>query len=379
MKILVLNAGSSSVKCWYADVAAPLPPEAPKPLWSAQLNPNSGAWIDALLAVLEPLWSIQPPQGIDIVGHRVVHGGSQYRQTTWITPEVREAIAGQEEFAPAHNRFELEAIRRIGALLGPRARQAAVFDTGFHSTLEPHAYVYPGPYEWLDRGVRRFGFHGISFQYAARRASQLLGRENARLLMCHLGNGASLAAVRGMKCLDTTMGFTPLEGLMMGSRSGSVDPGILIYLLRRAGAIESRSAAGDLDRILNQESGLKGVSGLSGDMREIQAAAAGGHPRAKLAIDIYIHRLCREAGGMIAVLGGLDAIVFTGGVGENSPAIREALCGQLAFLGIDLDPDKNAHPYLDQDVGSHGSSVRVLVVHAEEEWEIARECFLLAS
>jgi acetate kinase len=361
------------VKCWYADLAAPLPAEAPKPLWSAQLNLGSGEWMEAVLAALEPLWSIQPPQEIDIVGHRVVHGGSQYRQATWVTPQVCEAIAGQEEFAPAHNRFELEAIRRMGELLGPRVRQVAVFDTGFHSTLEPPAYVYPGPYEWLNRGVRRFGFHGISFQYAARRASQLLDRENARLLMCHLGNGASLAAVRGMKCLDTTMGFTPLEGLMMGSRSGSVDPGILIYLLRRG------SSAGDLDRILNQESGLNGVSGLSGDMREIQAAAAGGDPRAKLAFEIYIHRLCREAGGMIAVLGGLDAIVFTGGVGENSPTVREALCSQLAFLGVDLDPDKNAHPHPDQDVASDGSAVRVLVVHAEEEWEIARECFALAS
>jgi acetate kinase len=323
---------------------------------------------------MEQLRQIELPDEIDVVGHRVVHGGIEHRQTAWITPEVRAAIARQEEFAPSHNRLELAIIDYMAGALGEHARQAAVFDTGFHSTLEPPAYVYPGPYEWLDRGVRRFGFHGISFQYAARRASQLMGRENARLLMCHLGNGASLAAVRGMKCLDTTMGFTPLEGLMMGSRSGSIDPGILIYLLRHG-----RPDADSLDRLLNRESGLKGISGLSGDMREIQAAAAGGDPRAKLAFDVYIHRLCREAGGMIAVLGGLDAVVFTGGVGENSSAVREALCGQLAFLGVDLDPDKNAHPHLDQDIASHGSAVRVLVVHAEEEWEIARECFALAS
>jgi acetate kinase len=366
VKILVLNAGSSSLKCWYADLSGTSLSGAPTPLWSREIE-GDGA------ALMEQLRQIELPEEIDIVGHRVVHGGIEHRQTTWITPEVRAAIARQEEFAPSHNRLELAIIDHMAGVLGPRVRQAAVFDTAFHSTLSPPAYVYPGPYEWLDRGVRRFGFHGISFQYAARRASQLLGREDARLLMCHLGNGASLAAVRGMKCLDTTMGFTPLEGLMMGSRSGSVDPGILIYLLRRG------SIAGDLDRILNQESGLKGISGLSGDMREIQAATAGGNPRAKLAFDIYIHRLCREAGGMIAVLGGLDAIVFTGGVGENSAAVREALCGQLGFLGVDLDPDKNAHPHLDQDIASHGSAVRVLVVHAEEEWEIARECFALAS
>jgi acetate kinase len=370
------------LKCWFADLTAPLPLEAPKPLWSAQVQ-GRGDLIDSLGPALEKLWSphnknvkkiVESPREIDVVGHRVVHGGIQYRQTAWLTPEVRAAIAQQAEFAPAHNRFELEAIAQMDALLGPQARQAAVFDTSFHSTLEPAAYVYPGPYDWLDRGIRRFGFHGISFQYAARRASQMLGREDRRLLLCHLGNGASLAAVRGMTCLDTTMGFTPLDGLMMGSRSGSVDPGILIYLLRHQGC-----TADDLDRILNRDSGLKGVSGISGDLREIMAAISNDNPRARLAFDVYIHRLCREAGGMIAALGGLDAIVFTGGVGENSAPVREALCRRMAFLGIDLDPGKNARPQLDQDVASPQSRVRLLLIHAEEEWEIARECFALAN
>jgi acetate kinase len=367
MKILVLNGGSSSLKCWFADLPDEiLPSEAPRPGWEARVewNSNSGTAkiriktpsgatpeqelrVDAPAGVLEPVLKSLPAR-IDVVGHRIVHGGPVYRQPTLLTAEVRAAIAREIEFAPSHNRFELEAIRAVERLLGDKIPQVAVFDTGFHSTLSPAAYIYPGPYAWFEQGIRRFGFHGINHQYVSRRAAELLDR-SSRLIVCHLGNGASLAAVRDGKSIDTTMGFTPLEGLMMGTRSGSIDPGILIYLIRHRGY-----AAEQLDRVLNQESGLLGVSGVSGDMREIIGAMNAGNQRAKLAFDIYIHRLVREIGGMAAVLGGVDALVFTGGVGEHSAEVRELVCRQLAFLGA-----------------------RMLVIPAGEEWEIARECHTL--
>ncbi|HYM11741.1 MAG TPA: acetate kinase [Bryobacterales bacterium] len=405
MKILVLNGGSSSFKCWMGDVSGePLPIEAPPPLWEARadwsrhsgvaeirIRTAGGAAagkqmkVSSPVAVLEPvlesLWQgaarvIESPRQIDVAGHRIVHGGPAHRESTLLTPEVRAAIAQEVEFAPAHNRFELEAIETVDRVLGTAVPQVAVFDTGFHATLEPAAYVYPGPYEWLEQGVRRYGFHGISHRYATRRAAQILGREPAslRLIICHLGNGCSLAAVRAGKSIDTTMGFTPLEGLMMGTRCGSLDPGILIYLLRHRGY-----TADQLDRILNHESGLRGVSGLSGDMREIVAAMAAGNPRAQLAFDIYAHRLVREIGAMLAVLGGVDALVFTGGVGENCAPLRERACGQLGFLGLKLDLARNAGPPADVDIAAADSAVRVLVIRAQEDWEIARECYRLAQ
>jgi len=314
---------------------------------------------------------------IDVVGHRIVDGGPVYRESTPLTPEVRAAIAEQAEFAPAHNRFELEAVQTVDRVIGPDVIQIAVFDTGFHTTLEPAAYVYPGPYSWLEDGVRRYGFHGINHQYCAERAAAMLpGRDPAslKLIICHLGNGASLAAVRGGKSVDTTMGFTPLEGLMMGTRSGSLDPGILVYLIRHR-----NYTAEQLDRILNKESGLLGVSGISGDMRKIEQAMLAGNARAQLAFDIYIHRLLREIGGMLAVLGGLDALIFTAGVGENSVPVRKLVCDRLAFLGLKIDSSLNSQPKLDQDIATADSKVRVLIIRANEELQIAKECHRLLS
>jgi acetate kinase len=353
MRILAINVGSSSVKCWFGEASSP---DQVTERWQAHGPVDSPeALKDALPGMLDPLWSIAGPASeLDAVAHRIVHGGIAHRQTTWLTPEVRSAIATQAEFAPSHNRLELAAIDAVDRLLGDRSgRQIAVFDTAFHATIEPEAYVYPGPYEWIEQGIRRFGFHGISHAHASGRAAEILGRPLAelRLITCHLGNGCSLAAVRGGKSVDTTMGFTPADGLMMGTRCGSLDPGIPVYLLRHTGA-----AADDLDRVFNKESGLKGISGLSGDMREIEQEIAAGNPRAKLAFDMYAHRLCREVGGMLAALGGLDALVFTGGVGENCAPLRERVRGQLGFL----------------------PSLRVLVVKAEEEVEMARECSRLA-
>jgi acetate kinase len=373
MRTLVINGGSSSFKCRLDDLSdGPLPVAPPKPIWTTRIDWDQRS---SVAEVLEPaLKSI--PGSVDVVGHRIVHGGPVYRETTPLTPEVRAAIAKEIEFAPAHNRFELEAVRVVDQILGPGVLQIAVFDTGFHSTLAPDAYVYPGPYAWLEQGIRRFGFHGINHQYVSRRAAEILDADSLslRLIVCHLGNGASLAAVRAGKSVDTTMGFTPLEGLMMGTRCGSIDPGILVYLIRHAG-----STAEELDEILNRKSGLLGVSGISGDMRDIESAIDAGNYRAQLAFAVYAHRLVREMGAMLAVLGGLDAIIFTGGVGENSTRLRERVCGNFGFLGLQLDVAKNEQPTLDEDVAASDSRVRVLVIRAQEEWQIVRECQLLLS
>jgi len=311
MKILVLNAGSSSQKsCLYE--LAELPALPPEPLWQAEIDWSKKAGV-ALLKVeangsvleeeleatqtqtvtrmLDTLCSgktqvIAQLSDIDGVGHRVVHGGREYRESTLITPAVKTAIADLSVLAPAHNPASLEGIAAIEQVLS--VPQVAVFDTGFHRTLPQAAVVYPGPYDWYEQGIQRYGFHGISHQYCAQRTAQILGRDlkSLRLITCHLGNGCSLAAIRHGESVDTTMGFTPLEGLMMGSRSGSVDPSILIHLLR-----EKNYTVDQVDQMLNRASGLQGVSGLSSDLRQIVAAIDAGHPRAKLAFDVYVHRL----------------------------------------------------------------------------------------
>jgi acetate kinase len=316
-----------------------------------------------------------PESGIDLVGHRIVHGGRKFRATTRITAEVKAEIAKLAELAPEHTRLELDAVEAAEQALGLSIPQFAVFDTAFHSTLPEPARIYPGPYRWYEEGIERYGFHGISHRSASRRAAEILGAklDSLRIITCHLGNGCSLAAVQNGRSIDTTMGFTPLEGLMMGTRSGSIDPGILIYLVRRYGY-----QAGELDRILNEESGLKGLSEVSGDMRELLAAVVAGNDRAKLAFDVYAHRLCREIGGMLASLGGADVLVFTGGVGENCPSLREHVCRRFGFLGLQIDETKNTRATGDEDIATKDSSVRVLVIPAQEDWEIARECYELA-
>jgi acetate kinase len=273
-----------------------------------------------------------------------------------------------------HIRSELEGIKTVENLFGA-VPQVAVFDTGFHSQMPLSAAVYPGPYEWFEKDIRRYGFHGINHQYCAGRTAQLLGKSEAplKLVICHLGNGCSITAVDGGRSVDTTMGFTPLDGLMMGTRSGSVDPGILTYLMR-----QSQLDASGIDTLLNQKSGLLGISGVSGDMRDILAAIRGGHKRAKLAFDIYVHRLQSAIGGMAAVLSGMDALVFTAGVGENSPEVRAAVCGTMDFLGLRLDYGKNAARTFDTDISAPDSRVRVFVIQAAEDWAIAAECWKLA-
>ncbi len=393
MKILVLNAGSSSQKSCLYDVAADtLPASQPAPLWEAEtdgaqlkVTTSTGEKIEetlpdassgaALSHLLQTLWTgptqvIHRADEIDIVGHRVVHGGREYRVPTRITNAVKAAIHRLAPLAPSHNPAALAGIEAVEQLMGD-IPQIAVFDTAFHSNLPDEAAIYPGPYEWVNQDIRRYGFHGISHQDCATRAAQILGRDvrSLRLITCHIGNGCSLAAIQGGRSVDTTMGFTPLEGLMMGTRSGSVDPGLLLYLMREKGY-----DAGQLDHVLNQESGLKGISGLSGDMRDIATAITQGHERAQLAFDMYVHRLRSGIGAMIATLGGVDALVFTAGVGEHSAQLRAAVCQRFAFLGLTIASDKNESSPIDEDISRPESTVRVLVIQAQEDWAVAREC-----
>lgn len=426
MKILVLNSGSSSQKSSLFEVPADAPLDPPVPLWEGTIEWSSGETTpggrqavpaggqeneesettplqaaihvrtsrgadirertnaasrkQAIRQVLETLWSgetrvISGPSEISAVGHRVVHGGPKYKQPVRITPEVKEAIAQLETFAPLHNRAELAGMDLIDERLGS-VPQFAVFDTAFHSQMPEAAFVYPGPYDWLEQGIRRYGFHGINHQYCAERAAQLLNRDLAslKIVTCHLGNGCSLAAIRDGHSVDTTMGFTPLEGLMMGTRSGSVDPGILTFLA------SARGVSGQhLDKMLNMQSGLLGISGVSGDMREVEAAMNGGNARAKLAFDIFVHRLRSGIGAMIAVLGGIDALVFTAGIGEHSVAVRAAACDNFGYLGLKIDPAKNARVSPDGNISAGDSGAHVLVIHAQEDWAIARQTRQLLS
>jgi acetate kinase len=414
MNVLVLNSGSSSQKsCLYQLPDDSLPdslPEDPSAcFWEGKIewengktqfsiknsrgvskkdetsdgSNKEGSREAAVERLLHNLWdgeakAISSLSDIDVVGHRVVHGGPHYFDPTIVTGEVKSAIEKVSVFAPLHNRAELQGMEIVAKLLGP-VPQVAVFDTGFHQTMPLAAKTYPGPYEWFEQGIRRYGFHGINHQYCAERAAQLLRKtpDPLNLVTCHLGNGCSLAAIRGGQSIDTTMGFTPLEGLMMGTRSGSVDPGILTYLMR-----EKNYSGQQLDELLNQKSGLLGISGFSSDMREILAATKNDNDptkatRGKLALDIYIHRLQSGIGSMISVLGGVDALIFTAGVGENSPEIRSAVCNNLAFLGLTLNQDKNAQSPPDQDISTLNSKIRVLIIQAQEDWMIAKYCWKL--
>ena len=400
MKILVLNSGSSSQKIHLYDVGDTLPENSPVPAWEGriewdrghadvQIQNSQGVQIkeqfeaesrkQATEQLLNYLWNGPTPvisnaSEIDIVGHRVVNGGKEYEEPTLVTPGVRDAIERMEVFTPLHNRSAVEDIAIVHSKFGS-VPQVAVFDTAFHSHMLDASSVYPGPYEWLAQGIRRFGFHGINHQYCAERVAQLTGRNirSLKLVTCHLGGGCSLAAIRDGRSVDTTMGFTPVEGLMMVTRSGSVDPGILTYLMR-----EKHLDADQIDELLNKKSGLLGISGISGDMRQIESARKRGDARAALAFDIFVHRLRSGIGAMIAVLGGIDALVFTAGIGENSAAVRAAACANFEFLGVKLDPAKNVEPPADREISQPDSAVRIFVVCAQEEWALARDCWKLA-
>ena len=400
MKILVLNSGSATLKTSLYEITAASPDDPPPPLWEGLIEWNSPAATirtsspagkrlrdtvpvtsrrDIAERMLADLWGgpaspLKNPSEIDIVGHRIVHGGEKYSEPAFVTAELKDVVRRMSAFAPLHNPAGLEGIEIIQQILGG-VPQVGVFDTAFHRHLSDAAAIYPGPYEWLGRGIRRYGFHGINHRYCAQRAARLLGRDlnSLKLVTCHLGNGCSLAAIREGRCVDTTMGFTPLEGLMMGTRSGSIDPGVLTFLLR-----QDHLTAEQLDDVLNKQSGLLGISGLSNDMRRIVSAMNAGNARARLAFDIFIHRLTSLIGSMVAVLGGIDALVFTAGIGENSAEVRAATSANLKFLGVELDLAKNSRSVSDGDLSDADSRVRIMIIHAQEDWAIARDCWTLS-
>jgi acetate kinase len=394
MSILVFNAGSTSLKFGlFADPSCVL-------LASGSLDWANGDRHHALLTLrtaatssaqrrtvdvpddqaavcraLQALADSRPggahsPADIQVVGHRVVYGGAEFSESVLLDASVKQCIARWCELAPLHNVPALAAILATEVAL-PVARQVAVFDTAFFANLPPRVHVYPLPYAWYsDWGVRRFGFHGLSHQYCTGRAAEILRCDSAelRLINCHLGGGCSAAAIRGGVAVASTMGFTPLDGLMMATRPGTVDPGIFPYLERRHGL-----TVDDLNTAMNQQSGLLGVSGVSSDFSEVERAAQQGNDRARLAVDMFADRVRAAIGALAVGMGGVDVLAFTDRVGENSPTLRATVCQGLECLGLHLDPERNAANQPDSDLATPDSKSRILVIHTEEELIIARE------
>ncbi|MEM6611837.1 MAG: acetate kinase [Cyanobacteria bacterium P01_C01_bin.72] len=400
MLVLVLNAGSSSQKsCLYdldraADIAGQ---SSTKPIWSAHLDWTVAQSVGVLqvksndqqqeITVLEKDQALKTLLNtlvtgttkvlddlaeIELVGHRVVHGGAKYSQPVVIDAAVKQAIADLIPLAPSHNPANLEGIETMEEIL-PQVVQVAVFDTAFHCTMPEIAKIYPLPYKYYEQGIQRYGFHGISHQYCIQRVAQILQQpvESLKIITCHLGNGCSLAASSGGKCVDTTMGFSPLEGLMMGTRCGSIDPQIPLYLMQ-----EYDLAPESVNQILNQESGLKGVSGVAADLRTIIKAIDDGNMQAQLALDIYIYRLQKAIGSMVASLNGIDALVFTAGVGENSAIVRARTCLGLSYLGLQLSLAANNEQPQDINIAAANSQVQILVIKTQEDWAIAQQALL---
>lgn len=404
MNLLVLNSGSGSHKCSLFRFGDTLPAAPPEPVWKGVImatSPGNTAQelsltvecegrkpehqtlpsdlssrkrVEYLLNRLEEDKAslLKENTAIDAVGHRVVHGGTEFDRAVVVDAKVESVIQRLAAFAPLHNPVNLEGIQVAREQLGSKIPQIAVFDTSFHRTLSEAASTYPGPYDWLKRGIRRYGFHGTSFRWASGQAARLLQRENdpaLRLIICHLGGGCSLAATIGGKSVDTTMGFTPMDGIAMCTRSGALDPGILLFLMRENPDIDQ------LEKTLDRESGLQGLSGLPGDTRILVPEAGKGNPRAELAMDVFIHRLQAGIGQMIASLNGRpDAIVFTDAIGEDEPVVRSRACEPFEFMGVEVDAEKNAVSPLDSEISLPPAPVRVLIVKSREDWQIAREC-----
>jgi acetate kinase len=407
MNLLVLNSGSGSHKCSLFRLGDVLPVEPLEPVWKGVImatSPGNKAQelsltiacegkeperttlpadlsskkrVEFLLNRLEEDKTsvLKGAPEIDAVGHRVVHGGTEYDKAVVVDAGVEAVIQRLSAFAPLHNPVNLEGIQVAREILGPQIPQIAVFDTSFHRTLSEAASTYPGPFEWLEKGIRRYGFHGTSFRWASGQAARLLKRENdpvLRLIICHLGGGCSLAATVGGKSIDTTMGFTPMDGIAMCTRSGALDPGILLFLMRENPDVDG------LEKTLDRQSGLQGLSGLPGDTRILLPEAAKGNQRAKLAMDVFIHRLQAGMGQMMASLGDRpDAIVFTDAIGEDEPAVRTRACEPYKFIGVDIDSEKNSASPLDSDISLPKAPVRILIVKSREDWQIALECYEL--
>jgi len=390
LALLVLNSGSSSLKFALFDDEAGKASVSGEVDWHGQEKPASLSLregdaperkgdcdaSDPASAAALAIRSVGDKGRIKAVGHRVVHGGLKFRESVRIDGSVEAELRKLVELAPLHNPPAIAGIDAAKEEL-PGIPQFAAFDTSFFADLPRSASTYAVPYRWAeDWGIRKFGFHGISHSYCLGRAGEILGRDpsSIRLVVCHLGNGCSASAIRGGVAIDTTMGYTPVDGLMMGTRSGSVDPGALTHVIGHRGL-----TADQVDRALNHESGLLGVSGVSGDYRKVEEAAKSGDGRARLALQIYAGRVRSTIGALAATLGGLDVLVFAAGVGEHSATLRASACEGLEFLGVRLDPTKNeAHPK-DVDIAPSDSPARVLVIHTEEELMIAREVRRLSA
>jgi acetate kinase len=389
MNILLLNAGSSSLKCTLLEAANRQVIANALADWAGSVTNYTYAGPDGKAHAEKVSWTghaeavrrflrdrlhaapvaLPDHSALAAVGHRIVHGG-QFASSVRITPAIRSRINALADLAPLHNPPSLDTLAVAEAEL-PGVPQVAVFDTAFHTTLPPEARIYPVPGSWTrEWGIRRFGFHGLSYAYCSQRAAELLDQplDGLRLVICHLGHGCSASAVRGGRSIDTTMGFTPLEGLMMGTRSGSIDPSIALHVQQH-----HRLTAEQVEAALNHESGLLGISGISGDMRQVLDAARAGHEQAQLALAVYAHRVRQAIGALAVTLGGVDALVFTAGVGEHASAIREAVVAGLECLGLELDNQANATCRPDADVARRSSRGRILVISTREDVTMLQE------
>jgi acetate kinase len=397
MKVLVLNSGSSSIKYQFIEttthqvlakgqverigmddaVLSHVRIDGDTVKFSAEILDHNIA-IEYVVAILlsKNHGVIKDKSEIEAVGHRVVHGGETFSGSVLITDEVIEKIRENIELAPLHNPHNLRGIMACKRLL-PDTPQVAVFDTAFHQKMPEYAFIYGLPYELYKKyKIRRYGFHGTSHRYVSKRASEILGVpiEKLRIITAHLGNGCSMAAVKYGVSVDTTMGFTPLEGLLMGTRSGDIDPAIVLYIMGKEGLTMA-----EVNALLNKHSGLVGISGVSSDMREIIREMKNGNMRAKLAFDVFCYRVKKYIGAYTAVMGGVDAIVFTAGIGENSPDVRKSVCEGLEFLGIKIDDEKNNSPEREKIITTDDSPVKVLVIPTNEELVIALDTAEIVS
>ena len=393
MKILVINAGSSSLKYQLFDMDTEqvmakglcerigidghlkhTPLVGGKPVFSENIPMPTHS--EAIAAVIDKLTSpeygvVSSMKEIDAVGHRVVHGGEKFASSVKIDDAVMAAIDECTPFAPLHNPANITGINACKAVMGNDIPMVAVFDTAFHQTMPGKAYMYAVPYGYYEKdGVRRYGFHGTSHRYVSARCAELMGKpiEELKIVSCHMGNGSSICAVDGGKCVDTSMGFTPLVGLPMGTRCGDLDPGVMQYLMHKYGY--------DIDEmlnILNKKSGVQGISGVSSDFRDLDAAAESGNERAKLALDMFAYWVAKVAGSYVAAMNGVDAIVFTAGVGENSKETRSAICEYFGYLGVSIDEAANAKRGEDIMISTPDSKVKVFVIPTNEELVIARD------
>lgn len=397
MKILVLNSGSSSVKYKLIDTDGEkvlaeggvekigLPDgflkfkraDGSKDIVELGLTDHKGS-IEAVLRQLTDSneGCISSYKEIDAVGHRVVHGGEKFAKSVLIDEDVKEMIRQCYDIAPLHNPANMTGIEAMEQLL-PGVPQVAVFDTAFHQTMPAKSYMYALPYKFYkEDGVRRYGFHGTSHRYVSQRVCEILGVDikDKKIITCHVGNGGSITAVLGGKSVDTSMGLTPTEGLVMGTRVGDVDPGAITYLMNK-----HKLTADDIQRIINKESGMAGLTGVSSDMREVEAAVNAGNERAILGLEAYEQRIIKYIGAYAAEMGGVDIIVFTGGVGENQTGLRADVCAPLAFMGVELDLEANKTRGEEVVISKPSSKVTVVVVPTDEELMIARDTAALAK